>query len=140
MSDYIYLVAPLTAWAVSQIIKLVLDKVNSGKLRFWDLLSSGSMPSAHVSGPVAFLTVFGSRQGYDDPLFALGFMFAVLVAYDSFGVRRTAAETAASLKKISRKLNIDPKPLHIYRGHTPIEVAGGALLGFAIGLLCLRLM
>ncbi len=140
MSRYIYLIAPLAAWLLSQIIKLALDRASGGKLRMRDILTSGSMPSAHVSGPVAFLTVLGARQGYDTPLFALGFLFAVLVAYDSFGVRRTAAESARALKKAGSKLSFSVQPLHIYNGHTPLEVGGGVVLGVLVGLVCLILL
>ena len=135
MNKYIYLIAPIAGWVVSQLLKLSLEEVSHRRPRLSDVLSSGSMPSSHMAGPAALLTVLGIHQGLTSPLFGLGFVYAVLVAYDSFGVRRMAAESAIAVKAISRKLGTKESPAHLYQGHSVPEVGGGILVGFVVGLI-----
>lgn len=135
MSEYIYLIAPIAGWATSQAIKLSLKRLKNKHLELGDLLSSGNMPSSHVSGPSAFLVVVANQQGISSPLFAISLMFMVLTAYDSIGVRRTAEEGAKAINKISHKLGLSARSDHVYKGHTPIEVLAGIAVGAVAGLI-----
>lgn len=137
MSKYIYLVAPIVGWAASQAIKLSLKSLKNRHLGLSDLLSSGNMPSSHVSGPSAFLVVIANQQGVTSPLFAISLMFMVLTAYDSIGVRRTAEESAKAINKISHKLGLSARSEHVYKGHTPVEVLVGIAVGATAGLITL---
>ncbi len=134
MSDYIYLIAPLTAWILAQLIKIGLSIRKKG-FSLSETWESGGMPSAHTAGIIALLTVIGIRFSVTDPLFAICFTVAGIVIYDAIGVRRTAGENALAIKQIERKLKDHPTvKLHVALGHTPLEVIGGALLGILIGV------
>lgn len=134
MSQYVYLIAPIAAWSVSQMIKIALRRLGHKRLHLSDVVSSGRMPSSHVAGPMALLAVIATREGVSDPVFALGAVFALLVAYDAVGVRRTAAESATAVKNLSSKLGMKAYPEHIFKGHTLPEVVVGGLVGIGVGL------
>lgn len=132
MHQYIFLIAPIVAWGLSQLIKLTLNHLNGQYVRLSDIVSSGNMPSSHVCGATALTVVIGAKQGWSSSLFALGFVFSVLIAYDSVGVRRAAGEGAASINAINKKIGLGQQPLHVYKGHTVWEVLAGVVLGAAV--------
>jgi Divergent PAP2 family len=69
-------------------------------------------------------------------------IFAVVVMYDSFGVRRSTGEQAAVLNLLIEnldrnrfKLDVPPQRLREILGHQPREVSVGALVGLVLGAL-----
>lgn len=130
-----YLLAPLIAWALAQLIKFGLNSKKAGKinLRMWYL--SGNMPSAHTATTVALAATVGVRDGIDSGIFAVAVTLAAVTAYDAMMARRAAGEQGLALMKLLAKSPFakDPMPYHAL-GHRPQEVAAGGLLGLVVGL------
>lgn len=135
-----YLAAILTAWVVAQGAKYLVAVVKNGDIRqLRHLYLSGNMPSAHSSSVVALLTMVGASEGVDSALFAVMALFAGIVMYDAVMVRRSSGEQGEAILEIIKKQESDIKPPRVARGHTPLEVVIGALLGFVVALSILLL-
>ncbi|XP_074310896.1 uncharacterized protein LOC141646826 isoform X2 [Silene latifolia] len=110
------------------------------KEKRWDskrMLGSGGMPSSHSAGVSALAVAIGFQEGTGGSAFALAVILACIVMYDASGVRLHAGRQAQLLNQIVCELpsnhpvsNI--KPLRDSLGHTPIQVAAGAILGCAV--------
>ncbi len=131
-----YIVAILAGWCVAQgtknLIIAIRDK-DISKLR--QVYLSGNMPSAHSASTVALLTVIGLRDGVDSAVFGVSALFASIVMYDAIMVRRTVGEHGIALETLIKNTRgrqlIVPR---IAKGHTPLEVLVGAVIGLLIGL------
>lgn len=129
----------ILSWLVAQIIKIIINLLKYHKLDFKLIISSGGMPSSHSSFVSAMTVAVGEKVGYNSPLFAVCVIVSLVVMYDAAGVRRAAGQQAAILNKImdeikTNTLNFE-KRLKELLGHTPVEVAAGALLGIIIGVI-----
>lgn len=144
------LFSALLSWCAAQIIKTLLNFLQTQKFNPERLFGAGGMPSSH-SALVCSATIAVCRKcGFGSPEFAMMFIIAMVVMYDAMGVRRSAGLHARELNRINRifavkgiKLNEDApeqkpekkkKELKEYLGHTPFEVLGGALLGILIAM------
>ena len=132
----IVLVAALTAWAVAQVIKMIITYRKTGTVNIEILVASGGMPSSHTSLVVALATALALEEGVGSPLFAIAVVFASVVMYDAAGVRRAAGKQAGVLNKLIQELKaehtIRDARLKELLGHTPTEVWAGAALGVGI--------
>ena len=106
----------------------------------WDLsrmLGSGGMPSSHSALVVALATATGRIEGFGSTAFAIAVGLAVIVMYDAANVRRAAGQQAELLNRIVedfyRDKHVDGEKLKELLGHTPVEVAAGAVLGIVVG-------
>lgn len=130
----------LLAWFLAQLIKVILDLVILRRFDASRFVSSGGMPSSHSALVVAAATAIGKLYGIDGPAFALAAVLSAVVMYDACNVRRSAGDTARLVNQLLEhveKLTAEDfaDDLKIIMGHTPLQVAAGALLGFGIGLL-----
>lgn len=133
MQKYELLLAPVVGWILVQGIKFVLYLRKDG-FQFADLFVSGGFPSSHTASIVAPAILLGLKNGLDDPLFAVITIFACLVMYDAVGVRRSSGEQATAIKELASKTGKTlTTKLHGAKGHTPTEVAGGFVIGVAVG-------
>ena len=131
-----YLYVPLIAWALAQGIKMLIE-IFKGEADLRYLYASGGMPSAHSAVVTALAGYTFYHQGIDSPLFGVTAVFAAIVMYDSFGVRRSAGEQARTLNKLIAEMSHngnlrkpdDYSQLREILGHQPLEVIVGALLG-----------
>lgn len=128
----------ILSWFVAQVLKILINLMKYRKFDFKLIISSGGMPSSHSSFVTSMSVSVGERVGYDTPLFAVCVILSLVVMYDAAGVRRAAGQQAALLNKImdeliSNTLNFE-KRLKELLGHTPVEVAAGAVLGILIAL------
>lgn len=121
------------AWLVAQLSKLLIDLVRQRRLSLRHLVSSGGMPSAHSAVVVALATSVGIQDGVSSTLFALAVVFAAIVMYDAAGVRAAVSVQARLLNRMLTELvetqHFNEARLRELIGHTPLEVAVGALLG-----------
>jgi len=83
--------------------------------------------------------MIGFVEGFGTSLFALAAVTSMIVMVDAAGVRRAAGKQAAAINDIfeileEQGVSIDQK-LKELLGHSPIEVAVGAILGFLVALL-----
>jgi acid phosphatase family membrane protein YuiD len=133
-----YIVAPLLAWAVAQVSKVIVDSVWKHHFSIRRLATAGGMPSSHTAMVVALTTELGKRLGLADPLFAAAVVFSSVVMYDATGVRRAAGRQAVLLNRMMddffARRGFKEQRLREFVGHTPIEVVAGAILGLIFGL------
>jgi hypothetical protein len=112
LHNKIVIVAVLS-WAIAQAIKIITDIIKTKKIDLELLFSTGGMPT----------------------VFAVSLVLAIVVMYDAAGVRRQAGKQAAALNKIIENIGfkIDERFKELL-GHTPVEVAAGALLGTVVAV------
>lgn len=149
--EYNYvLTAAVIGWCAAQVIKTLLNFIQTKKFHAERLFGAGGMPSSH-SAMVCSATIAMCRKcGVGSPEFALMFVVAMIVMYDAMGVRRSAGLHAREINRINRIFAVKgiknaeetekqsekkKKELKEYLGHTPLEVLGGALLGILIAML-----
>lgn len=128
------------AWAIAQVLKLLVSMAVYRKFDINYLITGGGMPSSHSALVCATAVSIGLRTGFDSPMFALSAVVAFIVMYDAAHVRLETGKQAKVLNQLLRSLSesgpetfeADLKELI---GHTPLQVAVGAVLGCAVGLL-----
>ncbi len=130
-----YIVVPLAAWAIAQISKFAIAAFR-GRLDFRYLYASGGMPSVHSAVVCSLATTAFLVDGPGSHIFGFTIIFAAIVMYDSFGVRRSAGEQAAAINMVIEGLDrsrvkLDQPNLHLREilGHQPREVTAGAVVG-----------
>jgi acid phosphatase family membrane protein YuiD len=132
------LIAGLIAWATAQIIKLPIDYLRTHKWNWSLLLTTGGMPSSHSALVTATTLAIGLYYGFDSPIFALGVVITMVVTYDAAGVRQQAGIHAQRINVLFEELMrghpINEKDLREVIGHTPLEVAGGIMLGVLVAI------
>jgi hypothetical protein len=134
------LVAGFLAWLAAQLIKLILALKHGisreAFKRFW---ASGGFPSSHSSAVTALASACGIIYGFGSPYFAIAAVFALIVIYDAFTLRREAGKHAEILNEIIedfyRNKKLEAKHLKELLGHTRFEVFFGFLLGIAVAVL-----
>lgn len=131
------LLAALLGWLVAQVLKVVLVFLEEKRLDLSRMVGSGGMPSSHSALIVAMATSVGKYAGLASVEFAIAAAVAIVVMYDAANVRREAGRQAELLNRIVLDLyrdnHLDQEKLKELLGHTPVEVAAGALLGIAVG-------
>jgi hypothetical protein len=74
--------------------------------------------------------------GFDDPLFAVAFMVAMVVVYDATGIRRQAGLHAALINAMIDDLAsghaLKGEQLLEVLGHTPLEALAGVIMGLIV--------
>jgi acid phosphatase family membrane protein YuiD len=136
-----YLVVPLATWAITQIAKFAISAIR-GRIDIHNLYASGGMPSVH-SAVVCSLGVTALLvDGPSSHLFGFTAVFAAIVMYDSFGVRRASGEQSVAINMLigslgRGKIRLDKPELKLREvlGHRPSEVGVGAVVGIVLGLL-----
>lgn len=130
-----YILAPVFSWVVAQGLKFLFATVKGHKLgSIRQLYLSGGMPSAHSASVIALLVVIGLKDGTGTAIFGLALLFAAVIMYDAIMVRRSSGEQGAALRGLFHELKRDPvAPFRTAKGHTPIEVVGGSIVGAAVG-------
>lgn len=138
MANKILLIA-VSAWAAAQVLKLLIAWAVYRKLDLTYLTTGGGMPSSHSALVCATVVSCGMSAGFDSPVFAVAAVMAFIVMYDAANVRRETGEQAKVLNYILRNWGeVRPEEfedeLKELIGHTPFQVAMGAVLGVAVGL------
>ncbi len=129
----LYLIVPLLAWVVAQGGKYVYAAIKTRSIKVFNkLYVSGGMPSAHSATVVSLAVYIGLEEGLDSALFAIAGVLAMIVMYDAVMVRRSSGEQGLRLNKLSKAVQPELPQLHIAKGHTPVEVVVGALVGATI--------
>ncbi|MDA0771935.1 MAG: divergent PAP2 family protein [Cyanobacteria bacterium] len=139
-TGYEVLTALVIANVTAQIIKTIVFAMQHKKADLRMLFTTGGMPSSHSSSVVAMATTIGFLHGFESTIFALATTFAIVVMYDSAGVRRAAGKQAAVLNSILAELVSDTHHLSGAKlkellGHSPKQVIVGGFLGFLVSYL-----
>ena len=136
--------APIAAWIFSQFLKALINLFIYRKFSFERLFGDGGMPSAHSATVMCLTIMIGWVAGFGTPLFALSFIFAVVVMRDALGVRRETGKQAASIKRLADAVNkifrskdaeIKTENLKVLVGHTPLQVIFGAITGAIVAII-----
>ena len=129
-----YLLTIALGWIVAQGLKYVFITFKTRSFRHYrQIYMSGNMPSAHTATVVGLVTLIGLKDGIDSGLFGLGALFAGVVMYDAMMVRRSSGEQGAAIHSLIRESKSKVTLPRAAKGHTPVEVFVGLLLGFCIG-------
>jgi acid phosphatase family membrane protein YuiD len=128
------IVAAFLSFALAQSLKVFTTWYKEKRLDWKRLLGPGGMPSSHSATVMALMVAVGLREGAGSPSFAIAAVLAAVVMYDATGVRFQAGRQAEVLNQIVYELPpehplSDSRPLRDLLGHTPPQVAAGALLG-----------
>ena len=129
------LATAICASLLAQLIKVLLNLFIFHRFIAERMWGAGGMPSSHSSFTMALSFSIGKYHGFDSPLFAIALIFSFVTMYDAQGIRRAAGKQAEILNMLILEHKIpDVDKLKELLGHTPLEVAAGALLGILIGL------
>ena len=127
----------LIAWLFAQGLKVVIELVANRRMNWGLLFQAGGMPSSHSAMVSATALSAGLIYGFNSPAFSVAAVLAMIVIYDSTGVRREAGRQAAQINSIIEELSKGKLPpqgkLKEMLGHTPGEAFLGTLLGLSIG-------
>lgn len=153
--------APALSWTVAQLSKTILYAVLNRDFRAERLFGGGGMPSSHSATVCALVTVCAFVYGPDSFELPMALFFAFIVMYDAMGVRRETGRQAVVINSMvsiltapgaKRAAEADPedpdasapedqlRELKEFVGHSPLQVAVGALIGIVIGLLCVTVL
>lgn len=148
MEYYNYiLVTSVLGWCIAQLLKTIINLIKYKKFSVERLFGAGGWPSAHSAMVCSAAAGVYRVEGVASTQFAIMCIVALITMYDAMGVRRAAGQHAKAINRINRILESKPassgKPfediaqaantsiavLKEYLGHTPFEVASGAILG-----------
>jgi len=132
----LYLIAILVAWFCAHLIKYIFicNKNKSLKVS-WRVLDSGGMPSAHTAVLSSVAMVIGLVDGFNSGLFALAIVILAIVMHDAVRVRRSSGEQGLAISQMIKEQKSSIKTPRIFKGHTPLEVVFGLILGIVVGLI-----
>lgn len=131
-----YILAIILSWIVAQGAKYLVVAIKNRNFRaFRQLYLSGNMPSAHSATVVSVAMLIGMREGLDSAVFGLALAFAGVVMYDAVMVRRSVGEQGLAIQELIKVAKNNERVVipRAAKGHTPLEVLVGALLGVLIG-------
>lgn len=139
LENRILLVA-VAACIIAQVLKLIIDLIQNGKVSAKVLTTTGGMPSAHSALVTALAAGVGENLGWKSAEFAIATIFAIVVMYDAAGVRQAAGKQARILNQMMDELfsedhKFNEEKLKELLGHTPVQVIAGAVLGIGISWL-----
>lgn len=133
---YKYIIVCFLVWNGIQIFKVAYESIKNKKLNLKRYWGAGGMPSSHSATVTALAIMIGCDNGFGSAIFALAGLFAMITMYDACGVRRAVGKQAKVLNDIlmDKKLSGAEK-LQEMTGHTPFQVAVGALIGVVVGII-----
>lgn len=137
------LVTSACSWAVAQLLKVVVTLVREKRLDLHCLFASGGMPSSHSALVGALVTSVAMLQGLNSVAFGIAAILALIVMYDSAGVRQSVGQQSIVLIRIVQEFRSRrpiaelERDLREFLGHTPFQVIVGALIGILIAWLWL---
>jgi len=139
------LIIPACTWVVAQLIKMIIALAKGDGLDWSYMVSSGGMPSAHSAVVSALATSVAMIDGVGSTFFGIAVVLALIVMYDSAGVRQSVSQQSAVLNRIVGELKLH-QPLFKLEadlrelvGHTPFQVIVGSALGIVISFTWLLL-
>ena len=129
MTNYILFSIPFLVAIITQFIKFTIAIIK-GKGRIKELWAYGGMPSSHASICTSLMTLVYLMDGIGTT-FTISAVFTFIVIRDAVGLRQEIAAHSKLLAKLSTD-KTENKKLDKRVGHTPIQVATGAILGILL--------
>jgi len=134
-STIVYILVIVIAWFGAHLIKYIIDRINNVNHGFSArLFMSGGMPSSHSSTAVSLATMIGLNYGFGSAIFSLAGLFSLIVMYDAAKVRRSSGEQGLAIQQLIKEQKSKVKLPRAAQGHTPLEVAFGAIFGAVISV------
>lgn len=131
--------AAFAGWIIAQTCKLLAALIQSRRLDFGYLISTGGMPSAHSAMVCSLATAISFTEGFGSVAAILAWCFAGVTMFDAAGVRNAAGEQARILNQIVDELftkhRFSEKRLKELLGHTRFEVFIGMIIGILTGII-----
>lgn len=141
LTNHIFLTAAV-GWLVAQLLKTAIHLYLNRQFVAERLIGSGGMPSSHSATVCAFATATYYEYNSASFEFAAALLLAIIVMYDAMGVRRETGIQAKVINDILKTFEDMGRPelsahdkLKEFVGHTPLQVAAGAILGVIIAML-----
>lgn len=134
------LVSSVIGWVVAQALKTIIDFSLNKSFSAERLVGSGGMPSSHSATVCALVVSTAFCYGVSAFEFAVSFVLAAVVMYDAMGVRRETGKQAKLLNLIMEQdffkfdNELFQKRLKEFVGHSPLQVAAGAVLGILLAV------
>ena len=130
-----YLIALATAWIAAHIIKYAIARVKGSHVDLaHQLFMSGGMPSSHAATSVAVWSVILFKDGPSSGLFGLATLVTLIICYDAVKVRRSVGEQGRAIHQIIKEQHLKIILPRAAKGHTPVELLAGSILGVLVGL------
>ena len=129
------LIIAACSWAIAQILKVLVILFQERRIAWSYFVTSGGMPSSHTATVCALATAIALIYGVSSVHFSIAAVLAVIVMYDSAGVRQSVGQHSAFLNRIIKELSFKTtktereKVFREFIGHTPFQVFVGAALG-----------
>lgn len=134
IAQYLTVLCPIVAFTIAQGLKVILRSFRR-RISWRDIFTYSDMPSGHTSAVVAVTTIVALLYGLDSELFAISFVFAIIVIVDAIGLRNYLGQHGKTINVLVKDLDEDdfldshyPKQLEKI-GHTPMQVIVGAVIG-----------
>ena len=135
------IITGVIAWAVSQVLKTLINLVVNKEFSLERLFGDGGMPSSHSATVSSVAIAIAFTSGWDSVEFAIAFFLAVIVMHDAMGVRLETAKQAKAINDLTEFVeamageDLTPEDkLKEFVGHTPLQVFFGLVLGIIIAL------
>jgi uncharacterized protein len=135
------LIVSVCAWAIAQLIKVLVDLVQKKQLDYRTFVATGGMPSSHSAIVCALSASIAIVEGIDSVLFAISAIFSFIIMFDAAGLRRSVGTQAVLLNRIvkelreRRSISYFEKDLRELMGHSAFQVMIGAALGVAVSFI-----
>jgi len=120
--------AGIIAWALTQLLKFLIEGIRTKKFSAKTFVLPGGMPSSHTAAFTAIASMIYLLEGVSN-LFILSVAVTVVIMYDSVTLRRQVG-------KITKALNSKLKAkISDFSGHTGFQVLIGLIIGIAVAYL-----
>lgn len=138
--DFLLLVVwPILVTILTQLTKVAISVVRTGRLDPNEYFAWGKFPSSHIALVSALATVVALLVGVQSVEFAIALAFAVIVTRDALGLRMFVENHAKAINVLRKQLPKDKQrliPEQTARvGHTTAEAIGGVIFGVGLTLL-----
>ena len=136
---YLLIILPLISVVVVEITKYLIPG-NKRRLSLKNLFSYAGMPSGHAAVMVSLVTIVGLTDGVSSPLFAVTVILGLIIIRDAVGLRRYLGMHGKTLNVLVKDLKddyvLDEHYPHLLEtiGHTYVQVAVGAAIGFLVSI------
>ena len=130
MLSFKYIIFPFTLIILSQFIKVCIEYIKNKEISFARFVNGmGGMPSTHSALVSSLSTVICLDYGITSPIFAITFIFSLVIIYDAMGIRYESGKQAEAINKFTGS------KLKEKIGHKPIEVLVGIFLGVLVTII-----
>ncbi len=137
-----WIVSAIGAWFTAQIIKIFTGIFRQREFSIHAMLfGTGGMPSSHTAAVCALCTSFAVSDGFGSRGFSISALLCIIVITDAVGVRRETGKQSQALNTLLNRVFTEkdktqlPDHFRELIGHTPLQVACGAVLGVVVAIL-----